>query len=276
MSKKILQNFGYHISSRDLSGDNKLTERITEYGLGWSQFFLGNPRSYSPGDPTIKRVKESTLDLKHVVHGPYIVNIVDDSRDVYNRSVECIAEELTICSKLGIKSYVTHLGSVAEETPAEKVVEKLEKSCQEILEQVEGELKTTLLLETSPGSASGTRIGTLQEVTAVARKFDQNVGICLDTEHAYANGLNLNNFKPENYIDQIEVVHLNSIPEEVDLNSHRDVHGEVLLAEASDDIAVSLDELTKYFNQQDIPLIMERSSAEVIDGDLEYLANLLD
>ncbi|MFW6256660.1 MAG: TIM barrel protein [Bacillota bacterium] len=249
---------------------------MDKYGLGWAQIFLGNPRSYNPGDPTIERVKNTNLDLNFVVHSPYIINIVNEKKDFYNRSIECIVEALDICHDLNIGSYVTHLGSVESKTSSKEVVARLKKSCSEILARTAAETTTKLLLETSPGSKSETRIGRLEELIAVAQDFSSRVGVCLDTEHAYANGLDLTKLDLEKKSSEIEVVHLNAIPEDVGLNSHRDKHGKTRLVNTKETVRKSLQELIQFFAERDVPLILERSGKEIINSDLDYLGQLLN
>ncbi len=276
MSNKKIKNVGYHISSKDLTGNKFLENSMEKFGIEWAQLFLGNPRSYNIGDPTIKRIKESDLDLNLIIHGPYIINIVNQKHNVYNRSLECIAEALNICNDLNIKYYVTHLGSMPQKTESAKVIDILTDSCHQILEKTDDDLKTELLLETSAGSKSGTRVGTLEEVIGVAANFDSRIGVCLDTEHAYANGLDLTKLNLEETAPEIKVVHLNSIPEDVELNSHRDKHGKIYLKDCKSSVKDSLEQLIKYFFSREVPLILERSGKKIIESDFEYIANLID
>ena len=276
-SKKILHNVGYHISSKELKGGNFLEDKMKEYGLGWAQFFLGNPRSYNLGEPTMERVKNSSLELNYVVHGPYIVNIVNSDKGFYKRSQACIIEALEACHQLGVDYYVTHLGSLEEKATKAEVVDRLVESCKYMLDELDSGVKTKLLLETSPGSKSGTKIGTLEELLeVVAVVASDNLGLCLDTEHAFANGLDLAELDLDKIGPEIDVVHLNSIPKDVELNSHRDKHGKTAIVDSREDIMESLARLIKYFDRVGVPLILERSGEEIIESDLQYLKAVLD
>ena len=259
-----------------MKGENFLEDKINEYGLGWAQFFLGNPRSYNPGKPTIERVKDSSLDLNYVVHGPYIVNIVNSKKSFYKRSQACIIEALEICQELGVDYYVTHLGSLEKKAEKKEVVERLVKSCTYMLSELDSDVETKLLLETSPGSKSGTKIGTLEELLAVNDIVDSdNLGLCLDTEHAFANGLDLVQLNLDKIGPEIDVVHLNSIPEDVELNSHRDKHGKTAIVDSREDVMESLERLILYFDRAGVPLILERTGEDIIGSDLQYLKSLL-
>ena len=271
----ILKNAGYHISSRHLTGNDFLEAKISEYGLGWVQFFLGNPQSYKLGQPTLERLKKTSLSVNFIVHSPYIINIVNENKDFYERSLECIIEALNTGDKFGVHSYVTHLGSVDKREDKKQTVKKLIRSCSYILDKTDPDNEIKLLLETSPGSKSGTRIGTLEEIREVVQNIDSDrLGVCLDTEHAYANGLKLTDLDLDELAPEIEVIHLNSIPESVDLNSHRDEHGTTALRDTKPQLKEALEKIILFFNKRNIPLILERSGEDVIENDLSYLQEL--
>ena len=179
------------------------------------------------------------------------------------------------CGDLGVDYYITHLGSTGQKVSKEKVVIELEKACTRILESVNPKVKTKLLLETSPGSSSGTKVGTLEELLEVRQSLkSERVGICLDTEHAFANGLDLNQLDLDEIGSKIDVVHLNSIPEAVELNSHLDRHGKTALKDSKNSVIESLKRITCYFNSRDVPLILERSGKKIIEKDLQYLVEI--
>ena len=250
---------------------------MKEYGLGWAQFFLGNPRSYNLGQPTMERVRKSSLALNYVVHGPYIVNIVNSEKHFYKKSQSCIIEALEACQELGVDYYVTHLGSLEERADKAEVVDRLVESCTYMLDELDSGVKTKLLLETSPGSKSGTKIGTLEELLAVVEQVaSENLGLCLDTEHAFANGLDLTELDLDKVAPKIDVVHLNSIPQDVELNSHRDKHGKTAIVDSREDVMDSLQWLIEYFDAAGVPLILERTGEEIIESDLQYIKTVLD
>jgi len=106
---------GVHISIA--GGLDKAIDRAKAKECDLFQIFSCNPRGWR-SKPLLEedaerfraKFKKSGLDLA-VDHMPYLPNLASPRGDVFAKSVEALASELTRCKMLGIPYLVTHLGS---------------------------------------------------------------------------------------------------------------------------------------------------------------------
>jgi endonuclease IV len=91
------------------------------------------------------------------------------------------------------------------------------------------------------------------------------VSVCLDTEHAYASGDTISDV---DYSD-ISMVHLNAIPKYVSYGGHLDRHSLTPLSESKNGTGF----VKKIINSINpgTPLVLERTSVEIIKKDLKLL-----
>jgi endonuclease IV len=92
-----------------------------------------------------------------------------------------------------------------------------------------------------------------------------NIGICLDTEHAYASGDSLTPLDKSS----IDLVHLNAIPSNVRFGSHLDRHSTTALANSKNGTGF----IRKILNglNSGTPVILERMDCNIIHRDLRFL-----
>ena len=116
-------------------------------------------------------------------------------------------------------------------------------------------------------------MGSVKILEAVIRNIDSpRIRMCFDSEHAYANGMDLNNSKRLMQIaDIIEVVHFNSIPSNVIQGGHLDRHSETLLEECKEGISYIMN-VYNYLYDGNRPFILERSSNEFFYKDCIFLS----
>lgn len=112
----------------------------------------------------------------------------------------------------------------------------------------------------------------LNEIVDVRRRLKNNkkwVGVCLDTEHAYASGDDLFSV---NYAKNITLIHLNAIPQDVVFGKHLDRHSLTPLSKSKNGIGF----VTKILAimKKKTPLILERTDYNVVLNDLTLLKRL--
>jgi hypothetical protein len=105
----------------------------------------------------------------------------------------------------------------------------------------------------------------LRTVRSARSKGIENVGICMDTEHAYAAGESMFSIG----LEEVDIIHLNSIPKQVKFGGHLDRHSLTPLAESKIGTGFVRKILAKSNNGQKI--ILERTKREVILRDLKYI-----
>jgi len=183
---------GVHISIA--GGVDRAVDRAKAAKCDIFQIFSRNPRCWrsrplsdDEAERFVAKFKESGLDLT-VDHMPYLPNLASPKEDVYAKSVEALATELTRCQKLGIPYLVTHLGShlgAGWEQGFGRIISALETAFSS------AENDVVLLLENTAGTKNSMG-GSFHDIAAIIDSSDaRRLGVCLDTCHLFAAGYEL-------------------------------------------------------------------------------------
>ena len=127
-----------------------------------------------------------------LAHTSYLINLATEDAALLDRSVDSLVREIERSSALSIQFCVLHPGAhlgAGEEVGVHRVSEALA----EVLERTAGAY-TRILLENTAGQGTcvGHRfehLGAIFEALGVAAR--ERVGVCFDTQHAYAAGYDL-------------------------------------------------------------------------------------
>jgi deoxyribonuclease-4 len=143
-----------------------------------------------------ERLDESGLRPFTLAHSSYLINLASPSRDLRERSILALRDELERCELLGVPYLVLHPGShmgAGEGRGLERIARALDR----LLAPVRSKsgppaLGVTVLLEVTAGQ--GTNLGNRFE--HLARIFERTrsesrLGICFDTCHAFAAGYDM-------------------------------------------------------------------------------------
>lgn len=189
-----MMKFGVHVSVA--GGIQKAPQRAAEAGCDCFQLFVSNPRSWSL--PTIDaeqaaqfRQERERCGLGPVtVHMTYLVNLAAVDPGQYKRAVEHFHAQFAAARLIGADFFVLHPGSHKDHTLAagiELVATALRGAAAEIPDG------PVLLLENTAGG--GCTIGrTPQELGEIIRQSQlprERCGVCFDTCHAWATGIDL-------------------------------------------------------------------------------------
>ncbi len=224
---------GTHVSS---AGSILNTfKRAEEVSAEVFQFFLRSPRVWKwkgvkeeDREEFKDRVKSFGNPL--MVHAPYLLNLASADEKLRRRSVEVFIEELSFCDEVGIDFYNFHPGT-AKGISDEEALRNIILSLEEILREYTP-THTYILLENTAGERGD--IGkSFSEMRFLLESFEGvNMGVCLDTCHAFAYGYEINtpkgfdNFKREVDrtvgLNRIRAVHCND--SKTPLGSRRDRH----------------------------------------------------
>jgi deoxyribonuclease-4 len=199
------------------------------------QIFTRNPRGWSSKKLDEKEIlnfhkKFEETGLFPVAHMPYLPNLASPNKEIYDKSVKILSEELTKCHILKIQYLVTHMGSHMG-TSEEEGIRRVAEACNIALKSSEG--NTMLLLENTAGQKNsvGHTLGHLRRCLDLIE--DQSrVGVCFDTCHGFAAGYDirtqdavehlLKDFEGTIGIERLKVIHVND--SKGALNSHLDRH----------------------------------------------------
>ncbi len=210
---------GVHVSIA--GGLQKAVERAEKLGCDTFQIFLCNPRSWSMPPLDVKAVEgfraareESGLDPV-VVHMPYLPNLATLDEDLYVKSIESLRENLDRCEAVGAEYLVTHMGKGNHPEAVSRMAEAIKHAWGE------KDRRVFLLLENTAGQGSelGSTLEELSKIHKAIIKHIRQIGICIDTCHAFAAGYDIrtkgeirNFVKNLLYLfdkQDIKVIHLN-------------------------------------------------------------------
>ncbi|WP_461830104.1 deoxyribonuclease IV [Aquifex sp.] len=225
--------FGAHVSAA--GSILKTFDRAKEITAEVFQFFLRSPRVWSwkgVDERTKEAFKKRLKEFRNpvIVHAPYLLNLASPKEELRRRSVDVFLEELRFCDEVGIHYYNFHPGTATGITD-EEGIRNVIKSLTEIFSEYEPK-RTTVLLENTAGER-GDLGKNFQELKIIMDALaGVNLGVCLDTCHAFAYGYELNT--PEGFekfkkeientvgLESIKAVHCND--SKVPLGGRKDRH----------------------------------------------------
>jgi len=204
---------GAHISTR---GDYaKMFRYAEEVGCETFAIFAKSPRIWSakPLDPVKGEELRAQLALSPIevfyTHTAYLINISSAEDDMRLKSSAALADELVRAALLGASGVNTHMGNdalhddgAAAQRAADSIVYARETAARTLREMGEREAFSglaslsqvppvpRLLLEDTAGAGStfGATVEQLAATVAAAALPEDELGICLDTCHAWAQG----------------------------------------------------------------------------------------
>jgi len=204
------------------------------------QIFSRNPRQRRKASLSGENVRLFRQEVQQynidpvVIHIPYTLNLASNKRSFYKITIREFIIDLKEAGRLAAQYLITHIGSHkggSENSGLLRVINALKKILKETKES-----ETIILLENTSGS--GHWLGgsfSHHRFILEALAWDERIGVCLDTAHAWAAGYKINTAAGvDSLLDEIDqtvslgrlrVVHLNDTREE--LGSRRDRHADI-------------------------------------------------
>lgn len=188
------QRFGAHVSTA--GGLYKAFSRAEELGCEVMQVFTRNQRQWTPPALTDEAVsqwhqarEQSTVEAV-AAHASYLINLASPEKDVWNRSIEALSDELVRCDRLSIPSLVVHPGShmgAGIDAGIRRIVRALNR-----VHRTVSKTPARIALESTAGQGTsvGSRIEHLGGIVAQCKE-PQRLAVCLDTCHLFAAGYDL-------------------------------------------------------------------------------------
>jgi deoxyribonuclease-4 len=216
-------------------GYAKAVEHAKAVGATAMQVFSTNPRSYrrtaidaAALEAFAQLRREAALD-PCAIHTPYLINLASADPKISQGSLGLLQHDLAVAARGGMRFVNTHLGSYGTRDRAEgfaAICRALEAALADV------EPGVFLVLENSAG-AGNLAGGTLEELGAFVRAVPHpQLGICLDTAHAWATGYEINSkagvdrfideASKQIGIDRVLMFHFNDT--QVPLGASRDRH----------------------------------------------------
>lgn len=225
--------FGIH--TRVSGGYAKAIEHAKNAQCTAIQIFSSNPRSYRPSKPDVAALenfaamrREAGID-PCVIHTPYLINLASIDPKVYLGSLTLLKADLATAG-LGKIAYVnTHLGSYGTRDRKEGFV-AITRALEDVLADIAPGVMLVLENSAGAGNLAG---GTLAELGDFVKTVGHpQLGVCLDTAHAWAAGYEINSAEGVKRffdeaetkigLDRVHMFHFNDT--EVPLGGSRDRH----------------------------------------------------
>jgi len=182
------------------------------------QIFLSNPQSYRAPIPRGDAAELKASGLPIYVHAPYIMNPASPNNRIRIPSRKTLGQIMDAAEAIGARGVIVHGGHVGEEEDITVGFDRWRK----LLESFESPVPM-LIENTAGGGSAVARVldgyGPLWEAIG-----DHNVGVCLDTCHAWAAGEDLSTAVARLVAatGKVDLVHCNDSRDP--FNSRRDRH----------------------------------------------------
>ncbi len=222
---------------RAAGGLRKALERGGAMGAEVVQVFTQSSRAWKPTQyaPDVldayRRAQAAHPTVRATYcHATYLINLATDDRDLFERSVACLAANLAVAEGLGASGLVLHVGS-HRGAGLEGCLARIARALLDALEGAGGHCP--ILLENTAG-AGGTVGRSFEELAAVlaAAGDHPRLGVCLDTQHLWASGVDFGDAASADRvvahleatvgIERLGCIHLND--SKVPLGANRDRH----------------------------------------------------
>lgn len=209
------------------------------------QVFVQSPRTwkssqYSP--EVLARFREALAEHPSVsqvfAHATYLINLATADRELYEKSVECLTNNLSVARAMNASGVVVHVGS-HKGAGFDDAVSRIAEAFERVFEDAApapGGRECPILIENAAG-AGGTVGRSLEEIGILvdACGHDERLGLCLDTQHLWASGVDYSSVGATKAlvreiderigIERLGCLHLND--SKVDLGANKDRHANI-------------------------------------------------
>ncbi len=228
-------------------GGGPLTARLdrgVELGADAVQIFTQSPRAWKPTQyaPDVLATYRNAARAHDSVratfcHATYLINLATADDTLYARSVECLTANLSVARGMGASGLVLHVGShhgAGLDGALAPIASALRAALDTADDPREGDLAPCPILLENAAGAGGTVGRTFEELEAVleATGRDERVGVCIDTQHLWASGVDYSTIEGADAVidevrarfglDRLGCLHLND--SKVPFGSNRDRH----------------------------------------------------
>jgi len=169
--------------------------KARERGCDTVQIFSRNPRGWKARPLTVeevetfKRVRAETAIGPVSIHANYLINLAAADETIREKSVASFREEVERAVLLGADYLVVHPGSARGSCEADGIrtcAESLKAACEGL---DLGDFRILIENTAGQGECIGHRFEHLREIVAECPAL--NLGVCLDTAHAFTAGYDL-------------------------------------------------------------------------------------
>jgi deoxyribonuclease-4 len=229
---------GGHVSIA--GGIDQAIKRGEQIGATGIQTFASSPRTLQfkqIDEEVVNKYLENKMNSQieyHVFHGIYLINLASPKEYLIAKGIESLVQYQKLAYQIKAEGTVFHVGSHKGLGLAE-VLDGVAEAIGEVLK--ESPREPWLMLENAAGhnGVIGQNLEELKRIIdAVSKKGVDihHLGICLDTQHAYASGVDMGDelvlhkliegIKKDFGLDKLRLLHVNDSM--TDFGSKRDRH----------------------------------------------------
>jgi deoxyribonuclease-4 len=237
-------NIGAHVR-----GGGTLIPSLAEgvaLGADSIQIFTQSPRMWKPSlysPEVLAAFREAQAQHPTVretyCHATYLINLATADNDLFAKSVATLTHNLAVGRGMGAKGVILHVGS-HKGGGFEHVITQIADAFRRALDTAERAPRDVedcpILIENAAG-AGGTVGRSLDEIEALidACGGDERLGLCIDTQHLWASGVDYSTVEGTNAliadidrrigIERLRCLHLND--SKIELGGNRDRHANI-------------------------------------------------
>ncbi|HSG79674.1 MAG TPA: deoxyribonuclease IV [Acidimicrobiia bacterium] len=227
-------------------------------GADLVQMFLSNPQSWKKPRPREDADELRAAGLPIYVHAPYLVNVGSPNNRVRIPSRKILADTLEAAAAIDARGIVVHGGHIGDDEDMAEGFERWIKALDSV------DIIVPILIENTAGGGNAIvreldNYGPLWEAIG-----DYDVGVCLDTCHAWAAGEDLATAvdRIRALTGRIDLVHCNDSRDP--LGSNRDRHANLGHGEIPEELIVGV------VRSADVPVVVETPNDD--DGQATDIA----
>lgn len=220
--------------------------RAHEIGAEVVQVFTQSPRMWKPSQyaPEVlaayRAAQAAHPSITHTFcHATYLINLASGERELFEKSVVCLTNNLSVARGMGAAGLVLHVGShkgAGFDDVVRQIADALEQALAEAEPSPEGVAECPILIENAAG-AGGTVGRSFEEIALLidACRGDDRLGLCVDTQHLWASGVDYSSVEAAQSVlatidatlglGRLRCLHLND--SKIDLGGNRDRHANI-------------------------------------------------
>ncbi|GIG57956.1 deoxyribonuclease IV [Longispora fulva] len=253
---------GAHVDATDPLAEAKAR------GADVIQFFLADPQGWKAPKPRedAGALRDSDVDI--YIHSPYVINVATGNNRIRIPSRKLLLAHARAAAEVGAKGLIVHGGHVNAGDDIESGFDNWRKAF--AYAEAEGGFPVPVLIENTAGgdNACARRFDMLARLWAALDGYE--VGLCLDTCHAFAGGEDLVGIvdRVKGITGRIDLIHANGSKGGFD--SGQDRHENFLRGEIDPEL------ISEVVSSSGAPAVCETpGSAEDQAADIAYLRERL-
>jgi deoxyribonuclease-4 len=229
---------------------------------------MWKPSQYAP--EVLAAYREAQANHPSVTHtfchATYLINLASPDKELYERSVACLISNLSTGRAMASSGVVLHVGShkgSGFETALPQMAEAFKRALDAADSAPPGVEDCPILIENAAGTG-GTVGRSLDEIQALidATGGDERIGLCIDTQHLWASGIDYSSTHGTNKLvheidmhiglGRLRCFHLND--SKIELGGNRDRHANIDEGTIG---TMGLAALVGHPDVRDLPLLLE-------------------